>query len=267
MAKSKKPKFATEADLCSHFVDVIRREGWVVYPETAGFDLLLVATPEVMAHRPYSHVGLQPGDQVGVEAKLQANIKVLDQAMPKAFGRSGPEFHAVLLPMENMEFMRVAARLGVLSIFAYYRHPEASRLTIRWPNFSLYARTMYEEQCWTPDIPVETAAGVPSPRRISKWKLDAVRFCILAQKKEFVLSTDFTEAGLNSGTFVSRGWFVPAGKIGRMTKYVVNPDSKTAPHVKYPEVAEAVRTMLGTEASKEAAKYLSRKRTQALSSG
>ena len=42
MAKAE-PKFETEAELCAAFIeDMKTQRGWIVYPETAGFDILLV---------------------------------------------------------------------------------------------------------------------------------------------------------------------------------------------------------------------------------
>lgn len=264
--KTRKRKFESEANLCEHFVDHAKSEGWIVYPETAGFDMLLVATEETINARRYSHVGLQVGDQLGVEAKMSANVTVLAQSLPYRNGPgNGPDFHVVLIPSCNHDFVKVAARLGILVAMAYYRGTYSDRVTIEWPTFGLFARTLYENQCWTPDVPVETAAGVPSPRSISKWKIDAVRFCLLAEKKEFVLSQDFADAGLSGSTFVNRKWFVPIGKIGRLTKYGINPASTTIPHMKYPEISRAVREMLATDAATEAAKYLSRKRVRSLS--
>ena len=57
--------FATEAALCQAFVEWAAPQGWIAYAETAGWDLLLVAPS---------------GHQMGVQAKLSLNAKVIAQA-------------------------------------------------------------------------------------------------------------------------------------------------------------------------------------------
>ncbi|MBA4913889.1 hypothetical protein H2N59_12065 [Pseudomonas aeruginosa] len=64
--KSQSPLVQSEAELCAAFIDEFNRvPGWTCYPETAGFDILVVH---------------EDGRQIGVEAKLQQ----LDQAKPGA---------------------------------------------------------------------------------------------------------------------------------------------------------------------------------------
>jgi hypothetical protein len=68
MPRAPARNFATEADLCAAFVtDIQKVKGWKIYPETAGFDLLLVREED--------------GAQLAIEAKLALNTKVLEQAL------------------------------------------------------------------------------------------------------------------------------------------------------------------------------------------
>ena len=78
--------YKTEADLCADFIAAVRHDGkWECYPETAGWDILCVRASD--------------GAQVGVEAKLRFNARVLNQALEEygwAPDRSGPDYRAVL---------------------------------------------------------------------------------------------------------------------------------------------------------------------------
>ena len=80
-------KFATEAELCAAFIAALPKE-WTAYPETGGFDILLSRNAD--------------GFQIGVEAKLRLNAKVICQAAEEVgysyVDRPGPDCRAVLIP-------------------------------------------------------------------------------------------------------------------------------------------------------------------------
>ena len=72
--------YGTEADLCREFTAAVREHGeWTAYPETCGWDLVLVH---------------QTGVQIGIEAKKTLNAKVLVQALPRwrRDEENGPDF-------------------------------------------------------------------------------------------------------------------------------------------------------------------------------
>ena len=58
---AKKPKktapFKTEADLCTAFARCVDKRDWIIFNETAGWDILLVRKAD--------------GFQIGIEAKLK----------------------------------------------------------------------------------------------------------------------------------------------------------------------------------------------------
>lgn len=58
----------SEAELCTRFSDAAREDGWTVYPETSGWDLLLVD---------------DDGVQVGIDAKARASFEVLMQCLDR----------------------------------------------------------------------------------------------------------------------------------------------------------------------------------------
>jgi hypothetical protein len=81
------PTFETERALCQAYARQVPAE-WIVYPETCGWDMLLV-------HR-------EGGWQIGLEAKLTLNAKVLSQAIDgRRFTRPAPDFRAVLVGKMN----------------------------------------------------------------------------------------------------------------------------------------------------------------------
>jgi hypothetical protein len=71
--RTKTPRFESEAALCEAYVTAIstghykQGKGWTIYPETSGWDLLLVRGD---------------GVQIGIEAKLALNPLVVSQALP-----------------------------------------------------------------------------------------------------------------------------------------------------------------------------------------
>ena len=79
--------FAREADLCSTFLALVP-DSWLVYAETGGFDILLVRKED--------------GFQIGVQAKLRLNAKVVCQALEtgraSAITNPNPDCRAVLVP-------------------------------------------------------------------------------------------------------------------------------------------------------------------------
>ena len=108
-----KYEYASEAHLCAAFIEWVkavsgkvdhghRTPVWTPYAETAGWDILLVA---------------DDGAQIGIEAKLNFNMKVLAQAMPEnyeAWRETGPDFRAILVPNGDDSHRRICAALGLL---------------------------------------------------------------------------------------------------------------------------------------------------------
>ena len=95
--------FEKETDLCAEFMKRVPSE-WVVYPETGGFDIVLVRKED--------------GFQIGVEAKLKLNGKVISQAAEYAGSwyscQSGPDCRAVLVPDSASSDLAVVCKLPVL---------------------------------------------------------------------------------------------------------------------------------------------------------
>lgn len=242
MPRFKNP-YKTERDLAESFAEAVRSQGWVVYPETGGYDLLLVAGSGVNC------TGIVPGDQIGVEAKLQANLKVLEQARahirrPRS---AGPNFVAVLVPRAVTEFRNLADDLGLLVIEGTRRgrsHPDFGPVPL--PFVPTHHRLYYPDPCSTPARPVDIPAGVPSPRSVTPWKVKAIRLCLLAEEKGYLTSADFRRDRVSMSRWKRNRWLEPTGEhLGKFKKYrlksEVPPWLPPPPHVQWPEIVEALR--------------------------
>lgn len=260
--KRRTSAWASEHAMCSEFRRRAEVAGWQVHPETGGCDLLMVATIE--------HVGragqrIQPGDVMAVEAKLQASMHLLVQAMPPGQGlassppKDAADFYAVLVPghVVTGDFAAVASRLGIHVIrcpdpivddepprFAQYRegawdavfHNIYAGLASA-PRFDRGARA----RVWYPDAVVNTPAGVPSPRTTSRRKVDMVRFAMARAPGDTFDSRAMRDAGVNPQVAEAMGWTRYVRKDGRRHVYeLVECDNPNRPEHRWPRIAEAM---------------------------
>lgn len=181
----KAPDFATEAELCAAFIEWAQREGMICYPETAEWDILCVA---------------KDGMQMGVEAKLSLNAKVMDQVMRGTRCNwnesSGPDFRAVVVPYGEVTTIAdyVLASIGV----AVFRPSRSwhSRTEQRWDFYRELAHE-FEMHDWNPsqrlelpDYVPDVPAGVPGPRTLSPWKVGALRVLATLEVQGYVTRDD-----------------------------------------------------------------------------
>ncbi len=245
------PKYpwGKEEELCAHFMDKAKYFGWTTYPETEGFDILCVANQEVRG--PFT-----PGMQLGIQAKLAANVDVLAQAMPpnpKDYAyRKGPHFYGVLVPYAIREFQEVARRLGIL-VFQGARRKGAKHARVyevddhsfrdRFLPTRLPLVAEHKERCWVPDVRVDYAAGASGPRQITKWKLQSVRLALHAVQQGYLTLLDFKKFGISITRWVQMGWIRCSGHLviqkRRYNRYQLV-EEKKPPHLLYPEVVEAL---------------------------
>ena len=221
--------FETEAALCQAFIRTVPAE-WIVYPETAGWDILLV-------HR----VG---GWQIGVEAKQTLNAKVICQAISGERYGVGPDFRAVLVGRIVAENEQIAKALGLTVICAqnkplgghygaWERHgptipefrpalPEAetvSRIGEWWsdwdrePWFDRFPIHRHD----LPDYVPEVACGVPSPLILSDWKIKAMRVCVWVKKNRTINRAQFKALGIDPGRWMNGVWLIKGPGRGDWT--------------------------------------------------
>ena len=215
------PTFETEAALCQAFIRSVPPE-WVVYPETAGWDILLV-------HR----VG---GWQIGVEAKQTLNAKVLAQAIDGLRRNDvGPDFRAVLVGRVVAENAVLASALGLTVItpksYSQWcirsRHfdpcgPRVPAFQPDLPKAEVVARIGDWWSTWSPDgawkdmfpsqrhklpdyVP-EVAAGVPSPMILSDWKIKAMRVCVWIVRNQTINRAQFKALGIDPSRWMDGRW-------------------------------------------------------------
>lgn len=239
-----------ESDLCESFIGAAESYGWTCYPETSGWDILMV----------------REGTQIGVQAKLRANIKVIAQCLPPMYWssrklhfsirrkivRRGPHYRTVLVPKEKTsrdtlkDMINVCQALGIW-VFA----DEQTGWSLLQDGMS----KAYEEYSWDPEepewipdvVPKNVIPGASSPVQCTKWRQGALK--LLARAKVFgkVTSQDAKELGVNMDLFVNRynsdQWLVKNGRDGRFHTYELwpaanLPSSSRRPDIVNPEAFE-----------------------------
>lgn len=181
--------FATEAEMVACWLAEFRASrrravDWTVYPETAGWDLLLV-------HK--------DGYQVGLEAKLSLNAKVIAQALAGSdsyWREEGPDYRGVLVPrvgvQHNLTPICRALGLGVLIA----RPPERGVVySIGLPDQSGWSSSEWPcwlpaKRCVLPDYIPDVEAGHKSPVQLTPWKVKAIKLMILLERRGFVTRSD-----------------------------------------------------------------------------
>lgn len=206
-AKKSKASFGSEAELCAAFIGEATQKGaWHAYAETAGFDILMVR--------------VRDGIQIGIEAKLTLNAKVILQGLPKEdgyfnFGEVGPHYRAILVPVESGGIAdQVCERLGLTVI---RQHPLDVRF---WPKFrpqlpdpaSEYHNIHWQEwlpqkPCEVPDYLPDVSAGASAPVALTLWKIAAIKLAVLLEERP-VTRADFKALKLSPTRWTDRytGW-------------------------------------------------------------
>lgn len=223
-----KASFPKESDLCAAFIASLPRE-WTAYAETAGFDILLVHSD---------------GTQVGIEAKLVLNTKVLIQVVTSlqdwwSGGVVGPDYLAVLIPWgcKTAELVTIARYLGVAVVEQHdpasseeHRHINWYRHAIKFAPDLPDPKAHYEdyyagwrdqmpaERCKLPDYVPDVVAGASAPSTLSEWKIGAIKLCILLEKRGEITSMDFKTLHIHRQRWLECKWIAPANQRGH---YVV----------------------------------------------
>jgi hypothetical protein len=208
MVGRNEPKFATEADLVAAFcADLARKRHsdsghWTIYHETAGFDLLLVER--------------DTGVQVGLEAKLTFNLKVLAQALPdyERWRTTGPDYRGILVPASGsqLHLPELARRLG-LGVITFragsYHSSDLPDERAEW-GFRDWHPWFPERRCDLPEYVPDVVGGKPAPLQLTEWKIRAIKLLILLQRRGYVSRADFKALGLSPAR-----WTAPDGYLAR----------------------------------------------------
>jgi hypothetical protein len=203
--------FTKEVDLCAAFIAAIPR-GWQAYAETCGWDILLVR--------------LADGYQVGVQAKLKLNARVLIQAAEGYWdGGVGPDFRAVLVPADcNDELASLGAHCGITVVRFRLKNPDwgrAPQIHPQLPEESAHYHLDREwhEQCPTkrhtlPEYVPDVQAGAPAPLRLTRWKIAAMKLAVLLAETGHLTREDFKRVGMDIRRWIDGGAWLRPGPAG-----------------------------------------------------
>lgn len=215
--------FASEAELCAEFIQIATDrcdqygrprcddEHWLAYPETAGFDILMVREED--------------GAQIGIEAKLRLNGKVLSQILPRHYEQihasPAPDFRAVLVPEGRVgDLGSVCGALGITLLVVrakpergvWYERiaPSLPTCKERWTGAN---KGWHEwcplERCPVPEYVPDVAAGASAPVALTTWKVGAIRLAILLEERP-ITRADFKALGVSPSRWTDpySGWLV-----------------------------------------------------------
>lgn len=219
-----------ETDLCDEFATRARESGWTVYPETGGWDLLLVSANAT---------------QVGVQAKLRANFEVVAQAMWRSLytPEYGPDFRAVLVPAAPPGFRAVCDELR---IHVYLPAEEAWARAVVVPPDPLRRATSRRHVL--PPIVPSWSGGAPSPKTLSRWRVGALRLCALLRSRGYITAADFKAQKVDRSRWVAAGWVRGEGERGSL-RYVPGHNAAGLPDVGYEAERDALAALDAQEAA------------------
>lgn len=241
-----KPRTESEVELCDRLRDWAERLGFEVYPEVAGWDLVLVTAAPRTLGKGIHAVEVAPGEQVGIHAKLRANCEVLAQAVPGDFASHGPTWPMVAAPLTGNSFCFIASRLGIGVIEASPPVPgsRGEPRVVEEPR-----RSKAETVLHLPPVASRViVAGAPSPRQLSTWRVKALRFLAFARASagQRFAASDVKRHGL-SISWVER-WGIPVdwgtemrrGKPTRVRIYRLTDNAERLPDWGYRDVAAEI---------------------------
>lgn len=224
--------FAKESDLCAAFIAALPKE-WTAYPETCGFDIVLVRAD---------------GFQIGVEAKLRLNAKVILQAAEDMrhyyVDRPGPDCRAVLVPEAHNSELATLCRLLCVTVVTH-RPPEHGVIRSPiWPELpdgkDIYRNGQWYELAparrielpdWIPDV----TAGASAPVALTDWKIRAIKIAVTLAKRGFVTRADFAFHKISMSRWTQGGWIVKDGRGGWIPGPYL-PDFRAQHPVNYPQI-------------------------------
>ena len=165
------------------------------------------------------------GAQIGVEAKLQLNARVVLQALPHRQSEDvGPDYRAVLVPALklNYDLCEICKRVGI-AIIALREYP-GSTYYGKWSSGPAFVPELPKEplpywnsdwheyapsiRCEVPDYIPDVAAGASAPLALTKWKIKAIKLTILLKERP-VTRADFKHFELSPSFWLAKGgWLV-----------------------------------------------------------
>lgn len=222
-------QFTTEADLCAAFIAWAKGQGLIAYPETCGWDIVMVA-PD--------------GMQIGVQAKLKFNMKVLAQAV-EPWTDTGPDYRAILVP-EHGGGSDICSALG-LGVF--YPHWCGKQFQPCLDRQNSYADRWHfwnpVKRLKLPDYVPDVIAGASGPVQLTEWKIAALRITAVMEVRGFVTRADFKRYQIDIRRWATCGWMKPGERAGEWVRG--NLEFHTQHQTVYPKILADVRTELAAE--------------------
>lgn len=251
-----------EQALCYDFIDEAQLLGWKVYPEypDSTFDLFLVAEEGCTT------VGVKPGTQIGVQAKMSANLDLLRQMLAASRRKKyGPDYIVALVPgAPRTDGERTVAeaitQLG-MGFFYVYNWFEGHHTNHWKKRENLYSKQhlgshkkfpekvpqKFLESIPLPEVDTWTEPGVASPTPVTAFQMRAIKFVLELEQRGAVDYTVFAEHRMHVQTWLTLGWVVQDRKEGRRFLYKLNPATdKSRPDLKHPEVKMQLEKKLNT---------------------
>jgi len=224
------PQFDTEAALCAAFIAALPK-GWTAYNETGGFDILLVRSD---------------GFQIGVEAKLKLNAKVICQAAERVStfhtAMPGPDCRAVLVPSVAAGEMSDLCPLLNITVIRQNRQdgwrdkfspdlPDPKQSWAGDPWYELAPTRRLDVPEWVPDV----SAGVSAPHQLSFWKIAAIKIAVVLDKRGYVTRQDFADLKISMSRWTQMRWIVKGATHGQWIANAV-PDFRAQHPVNFPQI-------------------------------
>lgn len=224
------PSFAKESDLCTAFIAALPSD-WTAYPETGGFDIVLVRAD---------------GFQIGVEAKLKLNAKVICQAAEHVghhcVASPGPDCRAVLIPQGvSIDLAGICPLIGITVIrmrpVPHYGIPFQPYLpktgkswaASGWYELAPASRIVLPD--WVPDV----SAGCSAPVALTDWKIKAIKIAVTLDKRGFVTRADFKHFAISMSRWTQERWLAQDGRGGWVAGRNM-PDFRAQHPVNFPQI-------------------------------
>lgn len=228
-------KFLKETDLCAAFLKRIP-DTWTAYPETGGFDILLVRKED--------------GFQVGIEAKLKLNAKVICQAAERGgyfyTTSAGPDCRAVLVPEDASGEMAQVCRLLGITVLRQL-HPDTAfnyryNRSVCLPKIDDeywsddWHELAPEKRLYVPDYVPDVIAGDSAPLMLTYWKIAAIKIVVTLERRGYVTRQDFKHHKISMPRWTQGRWIIKTDGLRWVAGENV-PDFKKQHPVNYEQIA------------------------------
>jgi len=207
-----------------------QRADWTVYAETAGWDILLV-------HR--------DGYQLGIEAKLSLNAKVLEQTLSglhSFYDSSGPDYRAALVPAKKVQnhLGKIAKALGIVIIPVREPEPRVYRwadLPDQNSDYNAWPNWCPAERCKLPDYVPDVSAGHAAPVQLTPWKVKAIKLMIWLDRYGSVTRKDMKALQISPTRWTDHyNGFLSPGANGGYVRNTRTPDLRAQHPVNYAQI-------------------------------